>query len=440
MSIRRGLMYRLGGSFLVLWLVSAAWMFSDLQKNIDRTLDERLAASAKLVVSMLGASSLSAVDDGMRSSGLLPDEDVNLTAGMACQVSSLKGEILVRSHNSPSERIGRMGEGYHTQIADGVEWRTFTLEADGVRISTADRIEQRARLKYAILEAAAVPVLVALIGGLVVLWICVGKGLAPLARMSRALLSRNAEHLDPLNVDELPVELRPLAASQNELLLRLSRAIERERRFTGDAAHELRSPLTAIKTHIQVARLTDGDVSRVALGKAEKGADRLHCILEQLLLLARVEGRLSFDDGVQAFPSEIIMQALEDSERSNIVKIKLHQDADRYPLAVPSALATAALRNLIDNALRHTAPGTEVGLSVSVEGSMVLFCVQDKGGGIPELQLNDVTRRFWHQGRAGGTGLGLAIVEAIVARFNGELKLRNSAEGLEAVMSLPLVP
>lgn len=179
MSIRRGLMYRLGGSFLVLWLVSAAWMFSDLQKNIDRTLDERLAASAKLVVSMLGASSLSAVDDGMRSSGILPDEDVNLMAGMACQVSSLKGEILVRSHNSPSERIGRMGEGYHTQVADGVEWRTFTLEADGVRISTADRIEQRARLKYAILEAAAVPVLVALIGGLVVLWICVGRGWAP---------------------------------------------------------------------------------------------------------------------------------------------------------------------------------------------------------------------------------------------------------------------
>lgn len=438
MSIRRGLMYRLGGSFLVLWLVLAAWMFSDLQKNIDRTLDERLAASATLVVNMLSSPSLSGAYGDMRRSGLLIDEDVDLSAGMACQVSSVKGEILVMSQNSPSERIGRMGEGFHTQVADGVEWRTFTLEADGLRISTADRIEQRARLKYSILEAAAVPVFVALIGGLVVLWICVGKGLVPLAKMSRALLSRNAEHLEPLNVDGLPVELRPLAASQNELLLRLSHAIERERRFTGDAAHELRSPLTAIKTHIQVARLTDGDASRVALGKAEKGADRLHCILEQLLLLARVEGRLSFDDGVQVFPSEIIMQALEDSERSNAVKIKLQRDADRYPLTVPSALATAALRNLIDNALRHTAPGTEVRLTVSVEGSMVLFCVQDNGGGIPELQLNNVTRRFWHQGRAGGTGLGLALVEAIVARFNGELKLRNTGEGLEAEMSLPL--
>lgn len=439
MSIRFGLIFRLGISFVLLWVLAATWMLRDLEKNIDRSLDERLAASARLVVSLLNLPALSTAEQRANPLNGLPVNNIALTVGMACQVSSLKGEILVRSHNSPDEEIGDLGEGYHNQVASGVEWRTFTVEVNGVRISTADRIEQRSNLKYSILRAAAIPVVLALIGGLLVLWIGVGKGLKPLTRITNALLSRNAQCLDPLDVSELPVELRPLAISQNELLSRIYHAIERERRFTGDAAHELRSPLTAVKTHIQVAQITNGEASRTALTRAEEGADRLQRILEQLLLLARVEGCLSFEDGTQALADEVARQALDDSARDCSVRIQLQKNVNNYPLAVPAVLATAALRNLLDNALRHTAVNTKVDLVVFVEAGKACFCVRDKGGGVSPEQLSYLTKRFWHKGHSEGSGLGLAIVEAIVVRFHGELKLQNTSDGLEVIMKLPLI-
>ncbi|UQY33973.1 sensor histidine kinase N-terminal domain-containing protein [Pseudomonas fulva] len=439
MSIRSGLVLRLGVSFVLLWALAATWMLRDLQVNIDRSLDERLEASARLVVSLLSLPAFSPVGQEPEPSKSFSMKDVASMAGMACQVSSLKGEILVKSRNSPDEKMGDLGVGHHTQVADGTRWRTFTLEVNGVRVSTADRIEQRSQLKYSILKAAAVPVVVALIGGLLVLWIGVGQGLRPLTRITNALFSRNAQCLDPLDVSELPRELRPLAMSQNELLSRISHAIERERRFTGDAAHELRSPLTAVKTHIQVAQLTEGEASQTALVRAQQGADRLQRILEQLLLLARVEGSLSFDDGTQALPTDVARQALDDSEQDSGIRIQLQKNLDVYPIAVPSVLATAALRNLLDNALRHTAAGTKVDLLVSIEEGMASFCVRDRGPGIPEENLAEVAKRFWHNGNQSGSGLGLAIVDAIVVRFRGELSFRNTGDGLEVLMKLPLL-
>src|SRR5690606_28903531 len=101
---------------------------------------------------------------------------------------------------------------------------------------------------------------------------------------------RSADSVEPLQIERLPAELTPLVETQNQLFQRIAQTIERERRLTDDAAHELRSPLTAIKTHLQVASMTTGERSRQALIQAEVGADRMHRTLEQLLMLARVEG------------------------------------------------------------------------------------------------------------------------------------------------------
>lgn len=439
MSLRSRLSLILGSSFILLWALAAAWMLCDLQQNLSRSLDERLAASARLVVSLIHLSPSPIREPNLSNSALLNVDKVVLSSGMACQVSSIRGEILVRSHNSPGETIGDLGEGFHDQIADGVEWRTFTLQVEGIRISTADRVDQRQDLKYSILLAAAIPVLVALIGSLILLWIGVGKGLEPLLRIKDALVRRNADCLDPLDIRKLPAEIKPLVASQNELLARISQAIERERRLTGDAAHELRSPLTAIKTHIQVAQLTDGDTARNALVKAEEGTDRLQRILEQLLLLARVEGCLSFDDGIQTLPVDLAKQALADSAQHDAVTLSVHDEIARSPLKVPAVLATAALRNLVDNALRHTRPGTKVDVRIIKEGTMACFRVRDRGYGVPQIELSDITRRFWRKGHDGGSGLGLAIVEAIVVRFQGELSFQNLDEGLEVTLKLPLI-
>ncbi|KPW81510.1 Periplasmic sensor Signal transduction histidine kinase [Pseudomonas cannabina] len=438
MSLRSRLTLILGASFIVLWTLAAAWMLSDLQRNISQSFDERLAASARLVISLIPSS-----PDAIRKFDLLNVERSEaaksaLSTGMACQVTSIRGEIFVQSHNAPGQTFGRLGEGYHNQVVDGVEWRTFTLEVDGVRISTADRVDQRRTLKHSILFAAAIPVLVSLIGSLVLLWIGVGKGLEPLLRIKEALVRRNADCLDPLGIGKLPAELQLLVDCQNSLLARIAQAIERERRLTGDAAHELRSPLTAIKTHIQVAQLTDGAVAKNAMRKAEEGADRLQRILEQLLLLARVEGRLSFEDGMSTLPSDVARQALADSAQHESVIMVIGDQVASSPLGVPAVLATAALRNLLDNALRHTRPDTHVELTITRDKDMASFRVRDHGYGVSATEMADLTKRFWHKGHAGGSGLGLAIVEAIVVSCNGTLLFNNLVDGFEVVMKLPL--
>ncbi|MCI3945636.1 two-component sensor histidine kinase [Pseudomonas syringae] len=438
MSLRSRLTLILGASFIVLWTLAAAWMLCDLQRNVSQSFDERLAASARLVISLIPSSPAA-----IRKFDLLNAERSEaaksvLSNGMACQVTSLRGEIFVQSHNAPGQTLGALGEGYHNQVVNGVEWRTFTLEIDGVRISTADRVDQRKTLKYSILFAAAVPVLVSLMGSLILLWIGVGKGLEPLSRIKDALVRRNADCLDPLDIGKLPAELKLLVDSQNGLLARIAEAIERERRLTGDAAHELRSPLTAIKTHIQVAQLTEGEVAQNAMRKAEEGADRLQRILEQLLLLARVEGRLSFEDGQSTLPGDVAKQALADSAQQGSVVLVIQKEVESLPLNVPAVLATAALRNLIDNALRHTRPDTKVDLTISRDGNGVSFRVRDRGYGVSATELTDLTKRFWHKGHAGGSGLGLAIVEAIIVNGNGTLSFSNLIDGFEAVMKLPL--
>jgi len=275
---------------------------------------------------------------------------------------------------------------------------------------------------------------------LLLLWLGLGQGLAPLNRMRDALMRRDADSLQPLQISPLPSELKPLLDSQNQLLARISKAIERERRLTGDAAHELRSPLTAIKTHLQVARMTDGAAREQSLAHAEAGADRLHRTLEQLLLLARVEGSLSFDDGVECSAEQVARLAINDaaSGAADRVHLQLADDLPDTRLHVPSVLAIAALRNLLDNALRHTPADTQVQLKVHAEGNHVVFVVRDHGPGLAPETLQHMTQRFWRNGNSNGCGLGLAIVQAIVERCAGELNFDSQADGLRVELRMPL--
>ena len=440
MSLRLRLSLILGGAFLLIWALAAAWMFNDLRGQMMFSLDQRLVASARMVAGLVDQlpKPLSASGEGARISA----DQASIPDGMACQVSSLRGEILARSHSHTDLGLDDQRSGFHDQLIDGEHWRSFTLSHGDVRITTADRQQEREALNSSVLLAASVPVLMALLGSLGVLWLLVGQGLAPLQRMRDALLRRSPDSLEPLQVQALPSELQPLLETQNQLLLRVGHAIDRERRLTGDAAHELRSPLTAIKTHLQVARMTEGAVREQALEHAEEGADRLHHTLEQLLLLARVEGSLSFDDGVQRSVADIAQLALRDANPSERHRVRLDLPADMHLLALnlPSVLAIAALRNLLDNALTHSPVQTPVECSLSVQGDEVVFQVRDFGSGIGANDLDRLTERFWRAGTGAGCGLGLAIVQAIVQRCQGGLHFHNLADGLQVELRLPLAP
>ncbi|HCF4206729.1 TPA: sensor histidine kinase N-terminal domain-containing protein [Pseudomonas aeruginosa] len=419
MSLRLRLTLILGSAFILLWSLAAAWMLCDLRGQMMRSFDQRLAASARMVAGLLQQLPQPQPADGQTTR--LSAEQLGIPNGMACQVSSLRGEVLAQSHATPERALDSTASGFRDQEINGVLWRSFTVQAGDLRVSTADRLEERDVLQRSVVVAAAVPVTVALLGSLALLWL-------------------GADSLEPLELAALPSELKPLVETQNQLFQRIAQAIERERRLTGDAAHELRSPLTAIKTHLQVARMTEGAAAEQALAHAEEGADRLHRTLDQLLLLARVEGSLSFDDGVQCSAEDAARVAMHDAGHGDVrmFELKLADGLSEAPLEVPSVLAIAALRNLLDNALRHTAAGTRVELAVETAQGCARFHVRDHGPGIAEADLPHLTRRFWRHGKSGGSGLGLAIVQAIVQRCQCRLDFDSRADGLRVTLEMPL--
>ncbi|PNG37689.1 ATP-binding protein [Pseudomonas protegens] len=438
-SLRLRLSVTLGAAFILIWTLAAAWMLSDLRNQMMFSLDQRLVASARMVAGLLEQMPALPSDTHAHP---IASAALTIPGGMACQVSSLRGQVLARSHSTPEHTLEAEKLGFHDQMIDGAPWRTFTLVRGDLRITTADRQVEREALNMSVLLAASVPVGVALLGCLWLLWLGIGQSLAPLNRIRDALMRRSADSLEPLQIRPMPSELRPLVDTQNQLFQRIAKTIERERRLTGDAAHELRSPLTAIKTHLQVARMTDGAARDQSLARAEEGADRLHRTLEQLLLLARVEGSLSFDDGVHCNAEQVVRLAIQDAAVGARQRVKVHlgEHAAEAPVAMPSTLAIAALRNLLDNALRHTPQDCPVELNLELVAGRLRFQVRDYGPGIAQEDLQHLTQRFWRNSQSTGCGLGLAIVQAIVQRCGCELNFDSRPDGLRVELTLPAHP
>ena len=438
MSLRLRLSLILGGAFLLIWVVAATWMFQDLRRQTLFSLDQRLVASARMVGALVEQLPKPLASEPANTH--FSAQQLSIPDGMACEVSSLRGEIIARTHGNTDNNLDSDAVGFHDRLINGEHWRSFTLAQGELRITTADRQQERESLNHSILLAAALPVLVALLGCMVALWVGIGSGLTPLERLREALRQRRIDSLEPLPLHAMPKELQPLLDTQNLVLQRMGRAIERERRLTDDAAHELRSPLTAIKTHLQVAQMTHGEAQQLALARAEQGTDRLHHTLEQLLLLARVEGSLSFDDGSQCTVEHVTRFALLDAGQgaSQRVALTLAADVAHHPLNMPCALASAVLRNLLDNALRHTPAGSAITIRVSRQQHLAQIEVQDTGPGIPAEDLVRLSERFARSATSNGSGLGLAIVHAIVQRCGCSLAFDNTDQGLKVTLGLPL--
>lgn len=437
MTLRSRLLLILGISLTVLWSAASVWMLIDLRHEFRSALDERLAASARMVAGLvvqLPQTSLPAAAPPQRVVDLLAQD------GVACEVRLLQGGVLARTHNSPTD-LGFASSGYSTRTIQGVNWRSYTLEQDGIRITTADRLDRRTALLQDIVVAAAVPFLIAMAGSLMTLWLGVRHGLAPLVPIRKALAERDPTALHRLPDTQVPGELRPLVATINSLLDRIQRAMERERRFTGDAAHELRTPLTAVKTHIQVARLANGgSETAAALLHAEEGVLRLQRMMEQLLMLARVDGAQSFEGEEKASMTEIAKMAIQRMPVEQRTQITVRDLGATLKAAVPTTLAVTAVRNIIDNALRYSPPGKSVVLILSESPGKVIFTVDDEGPGMSEVDRAKALERFWRKGFGHGSGLGLSIVVAITERYGGVFELRPRAQGgLRAIIEFQAV-
>ena len=444
-SIRRRLIISIVLLLSVLWLAATAWAVYDMRQGLQTALDARLASSARMVQTLIGRGDISLASPQPRASSL--DQVLNGglrgEAGLTCQLWSLDGELMSLSQGAPVMAAPQdIPDGYSNRIIDGEHWRLFALTdpTSALRVVTAEKRELRRALLAGIAVAVSTPFALALPAMLLLVWYGVGRGLRPLQSLRDSLQQRHADALEPVAPDGVPIEVAPLVDSLNRLFTRLRQAFERERRFTGDAAHELRTPLAGLKTQLQLARAAEGEQRERALAQAEAVTDRMGHLVQQLLELARLdagrapEGRSDAADVARAVIAEC-------SDRAEAQEVALRWQANaRSHVAIAPAMLHTALRNLIMNALAHAPAGSRIDICLSVTASHALIEVLDEGPGIPPEQLERVRERFYRSPAADreGSGLGLAIVAAIVERYGGELVLTNRSPGLRATLRLPL--
>ncbi|MGV3570414.1 MAG: ATP-binding protein [Ramlibacter sp.] len=444
-SLRTRLLVIIGGSLVVLWAVVAAWMMAELRGELRTAMDDRLAASARMVAGLASQFPAAALRTGAPATPLL---DVVARDGLACEVSLLRGEVstlkVARTASSPA--MDDVAPGYSTRMFGGKPWRTYVLQQGELRIATADRIDVREAMLRNVALTAAVPFAVALVGSLLAVWFGIGRGLAPLERLRGVLAARRPDDDSALPQQEVPRELAPLVGTIARLLERVRSTITRERRFTDDAAHELRTPLTAVKTHLQVLRLSLGGQPRSAVADALEHADqgvlRMQRSLEQLLLLARLEAGEEAQPGASSPPEAAARQAVREVEAScpGAGRIEVDVQPALAPTSVPDRLVVSGVRNLVENAVRASPAGGAIRLEVRRVGEAgILFRVLDRGPGLTQEECTQALRRFWRRGRSGdGSGLGLSIVDAIAQRYGGTLRLApRPGGGLMAELVLP---
>jgi two-component system OmpR family sensor kinase len=276
-------------------------------------------------------------------------------------------------------------------------------------------------------------------------WVAVRRGLAPLARVADAVQKRTPQQLAPLSVSGWPREVAPLVDALNGLLGRLEQAIDAQRAFVADAAHELRTPLAALTLQAQLAERAESPEAREhALATLRGGLARATRMVEQLLALAREE------PGVTGRPLQPLAPAA--LARTVVASLAPLATAKSIDLGVASADDDARVQgdpasmqtlwaNLIDNAIRYTPSGGRIDVAVERSGGDVLLSVRDTGPGIPAADCHRAFERFARGADADvpGSGLGLAIVKRIAERHGGTVELRDGLDGkgLGVLVRLP---
>lgn len=319
-------------------------------------------------------------------------------------------------------------------INDDDEWRFLWLTtADGrYRIVVGQEWDYRREMALDVITSQLTPWMVVLPLMFILLIVLLSRELAPLKKLTRTLSQRSPDEGGDLSLDGVPGEVRPLVETLNQLFTRSHEMMLRERRFTSDAAHELRSPLTALKVQTEVALLMADDPQgrEKALSQLHVGIERASRLIDQLLTLSRLDS-LSQLDGVSSLDiAGLLQSAMMDiypaAEQAGI-ELQFHAPASPVIRHGQPLLLSLLVRNLLDNAIRYSPRGSVV--SITLEKSQ--FTISDNGRGVSEEILTRLGERFWRPPGQdeSGSGLGLSIVKRIAALHQMSVSFSNAPEG-----------
>jgi two-component system OmpR family sensor kinase/two-component system sensor histidine kinase QseC len=360
------------------------------------------------------------------------------------QIWSADGSKIYLSHTRSRARLPeRATLGFADVVTDGERWRVYSTLAGGRVIQVGQPFEVRERIAASAALRSLTPLLIFAPLVALAIWWLVGQSLRPVERIASELRRRDAQRLDPVPAEQLPTEVEPMVRSLNGLLERLRRAFAAQRAFVADAAHELRTPIAALKLQAGlVARARDDAARSAALGELNAGIDRSAHLIDQLLTLARSEPEALASAGADVD----LARVAGDAVAGMLPLAQARGSRIGFTATRPAAIRgdEKALRslvgNLIDNALRHTPGGSRIEVEVAAEGDAVRLSVDDDGPGIPVEERERVFDRFYgrNAGEAAGSGLGLAIAKTVVERHEGRIELgRSVLGGLRVAVHLP---
>ena len=444
-SLRGRLTGLLLGAAALAWLASSLWLYRSSLAETDRLFDAALVEAAHAVLAVVARELKHHPEDEDEAEIELEAVDHAHTESIFYQVRGHRGEIVFRSPGAPHEPLAAAGAtGFSDARLAGGEYRVYSLEARRER--TTIHVAQPQAVRRQLAQSAALRLL--LPGVVLAAVLALGVGLivrrvtSPVVAFAGAIDARAPGDATPVRLDGLPDELRPVGTAVNRLFARVKHALQHERTLTADAAHELRTPLAALRAQAQVAlRARDEGERRDALQALVGGVDRATRLVETMLTLARLDARSIDTAALSLLSLDAIVAETVAALRAAAAARPVSVETDVPPIRVradPESLLIA-LRNLGENALRHAA--SRVRIEARADGGEVTLAVRDDGPGLTEAQRARAFDRFYRGSEGGGAGLGLALVKRVAELHGGEARfaagLGGRGLGVEIVLPTP---
>ncbi len=434
-SIRRRLLLYTTASTLGLTLLISSLALLSAYEEIEEVYDAQLAHSAKILLQLtekeIGESENIEISLGTERPDISHHYENKLTFRI------WKDDIL-STQSVQAEQFGSFSAtpGFSNENVAGDMWRFFVLidPPSNITIEVAEQLEIRQELILKILASFWLPLFLFVPLLIFIIWWIIGIALKPVYSLSNEINQRESNDFSPINEDQTPKEIHSLIQSMNSMLQRIQASFVREQQFTDNAAHELRTPLAAMKAQAQVLIRKSSHLPEFheGLNDLHLSIDRATQMIEQLLELARLQSGVTDTHRIDL--NTIVEETITDlsplARRSN-VSINLTNHKHCWINGNPHAL-TIMVKNVIDNAIKFSPQGSEVKVEVYEKDDQVVLAITDQGPGIPDAEKGKIFERFYRVRKSNhftGSGLGLSIVKWVIDLHQADILMLNNTPG-----------
>tara|TARA_R110002167_G_scaffold137107_5_gene323975 strand:- start:2051 stop:3430 length:1380 start_codon:yes stop_codon:yes gene_type:complete len=447
-SIKRFLLLAVLSVIVIAWSLSAVFNYASSKEQVEELFDAELAQMSRILQSVMTNHIRSSSDAYSPSLEYLDKELLIETFGhqefterghkyekkLAFQVWDAQGRLFFENFSTLPKEFGSLKAGYADIHAQGLGWRTFTLEdADfGFWLRSAQREDVRTELTSEIAINTIIPNLMMLPVLVFLIVLLIRKGLSPLNQVSKALKGRGYQNLEEIQASAYPIELKHLVEELNGLFDRVTEASDRERRFTADAAHELRTPLAISKVHLQnIEQVSKSSQVKEFVAKALVGIERLIHMVQQLLLLSRLDAKQE-QEPMRQIDLGVILKDIIDELKTQ--KIACYKNIDINKVSTTwlghETQMRILLRNLLDNACRYADESSQVRVILTDDK----ITIRNRCEFISDELLQQSLERFKRGSSSQqGSGLGLSICQLICTQNKYVFSMHNRADGEQGI-------